>query len=138
MRRQISVALCFCGLVISASLALNGSASGQVRDWPAERPPRSLPARDIKFPPYQIRTLPNGLQVVAVLHHEQPVVSMRMIVRAGAAMDPPAKAGLANIAASLLDQGTPTQSASEVNDAIDFIGGAMGAGAGTDLTFVNL
>ena len=27
---------------------------------------------------------------------------------------------------------------SEMNDAIDFIGGAMGAGAGTDLTFVNM
>ncbi len=27
---------------------------------------------------------------------------------------------------------------SEVNDAIDFIGGAMGVGAGTDLTFVNV
>ena len=39
------------------------------------------PARDIKFPPYEIQTLPNGLQVVAVLHHEQPAVSMRLLIR---------------------------------------------------------
>ena len=106
--------------------------------WPSERPPRPLPARDVKFPPYEIQTLPNGLQVVVVLHHEQPAVSMRLLVRAGSASDPQDKLGLAHLAASLLDQGTTTMSAQEMNDAIDFIGGAMGAGAGTDLTFVNM
>ncbi len=57
-------------------------------NWPTERPPQPLPARDVKFPPYQIRTLPNGLQVIAVSHHEQPAVSVRLIVRAGSAQDP--------------------------------------------------
>jgi len=110
----------------------------QPRQWPTERPPSPLAARDIKFPPYELQTLPNGLQVVAVLHHEQPVVNMRLLIRAGAASDPKNKLGLAHMAASLLDQGTKTKSASELNDEIDFIGGAMGAGAGTDLTFVNM
>ncbi|OLD57244.1 MAG: hypothetical protein AUI64_00855 [Acidobacteria bacterium 13_1_40CM_2_64_6] len=110
----------------------------QTRQWPSERPPSPLAARDIKFPPYELQTLPNGLQVVAVLHHEQPVVNMRLLIRAGASFDPKNKLGLAHMAASLLDQGTKTRSASELNDEIDFIGGAMGAGAGTDLTFVNM
>jgi zinc protease len=105
--------------------------------WPSEGPPRPLAARDVKFPPYHLQTLPNGLQVVAVLHHEQPVVSVRMIIRAGGALDPKDKLGLANLTAALLTQGTTTQSASELNDAIDFIGGLMGAGAGTDLSFIN-
>ena len=110
----------------------------QVRDWPSERPPRSLPARDIKFPPYEIQTLPNGLQVVAVLHHEQPAVSMRMIVGTGSASDPKGKLGLAHLVASLLDQGTTSKSAKQMNDAIDSIGGAMGAGAASDLSYVNM
>ncbi len=42
--------------------------------------------------------------------------------------------GLAKIAADLLDQGTTTKSAEEMNDAIDFIGGAMGAAASPDLS----
>ena len=96
------------------------------------------PLSNLYLSPYEARTLANGLQIVAVLHHEQPVVSMRMIVRAGSALDPRDKVGLANLAASLLDQGTTSRSASEMNDAIDFIGGAMGTGAGTDLTFANL
>src|SRR5262249_28196765 len=44
---------------------------------PPDRPPPPLAAREIKFPPYEIQALPNGLQVVAVVQHEQPAVSMR-------------------------------------------------------------
>jgi zinc protease len=116
----------------------SGIAGAQTRPWPTERPPQPLAAREIKFPPYEIQTLPNGLQVVAVLHHEQPAVTMRLLVRSGTSSDPNDKLGLAHLAASLLDQGTTTKSAEEMNDAVDFIGGAMGAGAGTDLTFVNM
>jgi zinc protease len=126
-------------VLIAAFLCLAATAaSAQTRQWPTERPPSPLAARDIKFPPYELQTLPNGLQVVAVLHHEQPVVNMRLLIRAGAASDPKDKLGLAHMAASLLDQGTKTKSATELNDEIDFLGGAMGAGAGTDLTFVNM
>lgn len=125
-------------LIATGLLAGVLPAAGQDRPWPSERPPRPLPARQASFPPYEIRTLENGLQVVTVMHHEQPVISMRMIVRAGAAQDPRDKAGLAGLAASLLDQGTATRSAKQVNEEIDFMGGALGAGAGTDLTFVNL
>jgi zinc protease len=119
------------------SLCLSG-APVFAQQWPSEGPPRPLAARDVKFPPYQLQTLPNGLQVVAVLHHEQPVVSMRLLVRAGGSSDPKAKLGLARLGASLLDQGTTTVSAQELADAIDFIGGAMGTGAGTDLSYLNM
>jgi zinc protease len=111
-------------------------AEAQAPDWPEERPPRPLPARDVKFPPYQIRTLKNGLQVIAVSHHEQPAVSLRLIVRAGGANDPIDKPGVASLMASLLDQGTTTKSAEQIASTIDSIGGAIGAGSGTDLTFI--
>ena len=126
------------GCVTAAFVLTAAAAFAQARQWPTERPPGPLAAREIKFPPYELQTLPNGLHVVAVLHHEQPVVNIRLLVRAGAASDPKNKLGLAHMAASLLDQGTKTKSASELNDEIDFLGGAMGAGAGTDLTFVNI
>ena len=114
-----------------------GPAAAQVRDWPTEAPPRPLPARAAQFPPYEIRTLPNGMQVVAVLHHEQPAVSIRLLVRAGSAQDAKGKGGVANLTAALLDQGTTTRSAQEIADQIDFIGGDLGTGAGTDLSFAN-
>jgi zinc protease len=123
------------------AFVLPSIASAQTRPWPSETPPRPLPARDIKFPPYELQTLPNGLQVVAVLHHEQPSVTMRLLIRAGTSADPPAKLGLAKMVASLLDQGTAgpkPRTSQEMNDDIDFLGGSMGAGAATDLTFCNL
>jgi zinc protease len=114
------------------------ASSAQTRAWPTERPPQPLPAHDVKFPPYEVQTLPNGLQVVAVAQHEQPAVTMRLLIRAGTASDPKDKLGTAHLLASLLDQGVKNMSAQEMNDAVDFIGGAMGAGAGTDLTFCNM
>jgi len=134
---SVSVSLCLCGVFV---LLVSGAAGAQTRerDWPSEAPPRPLPARDIKFPPYELQTLANGLQVVAVLHHEQPAVTMRLLIRAGTSSDPKGKLGIAHLAASLLDQGTKTKTAEQMNDEIDFIGGAMGAGAATDLTFCNM
>jgi len=41
------------------------------------------------------RTLPNGLQVVVVMHHEQPAVTRRLLVKAGTASDPREQLGLA-------------------------------------------
>ena len=126
-------------LSLFACILLSGSAAyGQGRGWPSEGPPRPLAARDVTFPPYEIRNLPNGLQVVVVMHHEQPAVSVRLLVRAGAAYDPPGKGGLATLAASLLDQGTTSRSAQEIADTIDSIGGGLGTGAGSDLSFINV
>jgi zinc protease len=118
-------------------LGFASRAAAQARDWPSEPPPRPLAAHEVTFPPYEIRTLGNGMRVVAVLHHEQPAVSIRLLVGAGSAQDPKGKGGVANLMASLLDQGTTTRSAQQIADQIDFIGGDVGTGAATDLSFVN-
>jgi len=121
-----------------AVLALPALASAQAKDWPSEKPPQPLPARDVKFPPYEIRTLPNGMQVVVVEHHEQPIVTLRLLIRAGAASDPAKKQGVAVLTSALLDQGTTTRSAADIADTIDSIGGALATGAGTDLSYANV
>jgi zinc protease len=118
-------------------LAVSAPAAAQVKNWPSERAPQPLDEHPVTFPPYAVKTLANGLQVIAVSHHEQPAVSLRLIVRAGAAQDPDGKPGVADLAAALLDQGTPTRSAEQIADAIDSIGGALGTGAGSDLSYIN-
>ncbi len=117
-------------------LVLASRVLAQVPDWPTERPPGPLAAREVKFPPYQFRTLSNGLQVIAVSHHEQPAVSLRLIIRSGAAQDPAKKPGVATLTAALLDQGTTTKNAEQIAQAIDSIGGLMGTGASSDLTSI--
>ena len=126
--------------ILSACALLVGLAHPAVAQdakWPGERPPRALPAHAVRFPSYEFRTLPNGLQVIAVPHHEEPVVSVRLIVRAGPAQDPDDKPGVASLAATLLDQGTTTRSAEQIASAIDSVGGVLSTGAGADLTYIS-
>jgi zinc protease len=140
-RRAFHVVQSSLLVAIAITVASVAVTAGQQRAdalrWPSERPPRPLPAKPVKFPPYEIRTLANGLQVVLVSQDEQPVVSARMLVRAGAAQDPKGKEGLAMLTAALLDQGTTSRSAAQIAEEIDFMGGLLGTGAGTDLSFVN-
>src|SRR4029453_18256710 len=119
-----------------AVLALT-PALAAAQAWPSERPPRPLEPQPVPFAHYELRTLPNGLVVVVVRQTEQPVVSVRMLVRAGSAQDPSDKGGVATMVATLLDQGTTTRSAAEIADTIDYMGGGLGTGAGTDLSYAN-
>jgi zinc protease len=135
-RRRRSVAW----VVAVALCAATGSAPsyGQTVAWPTEAPPLPLPARQVNFPPYEIHTLGNGMRVVTVPHHEEPLVTMRLLVGAGAAQDPEKKGGVADLAAHLLDQGTTTRTAQQIAEQIDLIGGAMGTGSSSDLSFANV
>ncbi len=134
MIRRRAAAVIFILLVLAMAGARTVAA--QVPDWPSERPPRPLAARDVKFPPYAFKTLSNGLQVIAVSHHEQPAVSLRLMIRAGGAQDPADRPGVAALVAALLDQGTTTRSAEQIAHTIDSIGGVIGAGSATEYTFV--
>jgi zinc protease len=107
------------------------------QEWPRESPPPPLARRPVVVPPYVIRTLANGLQVVVVLQHEQPAVSFRLLVRAGTVQEPADRPGVASMVATLLNQGTATKSAQEIATLIDSAGGILGVGAGSELTYVN-
>jgi zinc protease len=126
------------GAAVVLALGCATASAQQPLDWPRESPPPPLPARPVTFPPYELRTLPNGLQVVVVMHHEQPAVNLRLMVGSGAASDPVGKKGVAALAGQLLDQGTASRSATEVAGAIDYVGGLLSVGAGTDLSFANV
>jgi len=136
MSRALRVCVSVCA--VAAASVFVPPASAQVRNWPSESAPRPLKATPVKFPPYEIRTLANGLQVVVVEQHEQPSISLRMLVGAGSAQDVSPRLGVASMVASLLDQGTTTRTAEQIADAVDTIGGAVVTGAGTDVSFASV
>ena len=111
--------------------------AASAQQWPLSSPPRPLAAHKVDFPPYEIKTLANGLKVLVVLHHEQPSVSFRLLVRAGALQEPADKPGVANFMAGLLNQGTKTRSAGQIADAIESAGGMIGSGSGNELAFIS-
>jgi zinc protease len=87
-------------------------------------PPVQAP-REVHFPAFEQKALANGLRVVVIEHHEMPSVTIQVILRAGKAFDPAAKAGLSSATARLLREGTATRSSQQIAQAVDSIGGNL-------------
>ncbi len=79
-------------------------------------------------------TAPNGMTVVVLEQHFLPIVELHALIKAGSSQDPPEKAGIANLVASLLDEGTTSRSSKQLAEQIDFIGGSLSAQASEDFT----
>lgn len=82
--------------------------------------------------------LSNGIPLVAVQTGQVPIATMTVVLPGGSATDPAGKAGLASLAATVADKGTPTRSATEIAARLESLGAAMSAGAGADGVYVSL
>src|SRR4029453_6770938 len=82
--------------------------------------------------------LPNGIVLLVAERPEVPIVAVRVFLSAGSVFDPAAKGGLANLTGSLLTRGTAKRSGAQLDDAIEFVGGSLEAGAGRDGLNVSL
>jgi len=76
----------------------------------------------------------NGITVLVLEQHFLPIIEIHALIKAGSAQDPPDKAGLANLVASLLDEGTTTRTSKQQAEQIDFVGGTLEAKAAEDFT----
>lgn len=76
----------------------------------------------------------NGMTVLFLEQHFLPTVEIHALVKVGSAQDPADKAGLANLTASLLDEGTLTRTSRQIAEQIDFVGGSIEAHASEDYT----
>jgi zinc protease len=77
---------------------------------------------------------PNGMTVLVLEQHFLPIVEVHALIKSGSAQDPSDKAGLANLVASLLDEGTMSRSSKQLAEQIDFVGGALEVKASEDFT----
>ncbi len=80
----------------------------------------------------------NGITVLVLEQHFLPIMEIHALIKAGSAQDPPEKAGLANLVASLLDEGTTTRTSKQLAEQIDFIGGTLEAKASEDFTTASI
>ena len=84
------------------------------------------------------RMLPNGLRVVAVHTSDLPLATALIRFRGGSALDPPGKAGLTAMTASLGSQGAGGRTAAAVAAAIAGLGETYAAHVNVDSTTVRL
>lgn len=95
-------------------------------------PPLPTEPRQVQFPDLQKVVTKNGLEVYVVENHEVPLVSAQLVIKAGTMDDEQ----LAEMTASILGEGTKTRTKAKIDEEIEFVGGSLGAGAGTHDTSV--
>jgi len=86
------------------------------------------------FPRPVKHTLANGLTIWAVEHGAMPVVSACLLLHCGSASDPENHGGLGSLTADLLDEGSGSRSALEVQEALRQIGARFNRHVTADAT----
>jgi zinc protease len=89
-------------------------------------PPEPGARKPVNFPDVETFVAANGLPVYVVQNHEVPTVTAQLVVRCGS-MD---EEFVAPFTAAMLGEGTTTRSKAKIDDAIEFVGGSLGAGGG--------
>lgn len=93
-------------------------------------PPAPSAAKPVAYPAVTSFTLSNGLEVYVVENHEVPLVAMQLGIRAGT-MD---SEHVAEFTALMLAEGTKSRTKAKIDEAIEFVGGSLSAGAGVHTT----
>ncbi len=104
----------------------------------SETPPAPSAPKAVVVPAVQEKKLPNGLTVALVERKSVPLVTIQLLVKNGASAENADKAGLADLTASMLTKGTTTRTATQIAEAIEFLGGSISSGASWNSSFVSV
>src|SRR5262249_48726210 len=96
------------------------------------------PASAFLAPPPRTWKLGNGMAVVLIEMHTAPLVGMLLSVQAGSNADPAGKAGLADLTASMLDEGAGQRGALELAEAIEQLGAQLDCSADLESSSIGL
>ncbi len=102
------------------------------------RLPLSGPEPAFVFPEIRRRRLSNGLDAWTAVHREVPLLSVLVLVRAGASFDPADRPGLAAITGDLLDEGCGDLDALALHEALGRLGAQLDTEVGSDAALVGL
>jgi zinc protease len=98
--------------------------------------PQTFP--DAPFPDFEQATLSNGLRLIVAERSAVPVVRFSLQLDAGYAADQFAAPGVATMTMEMLDEGTATMDALEINDTLLRLGAQLSSGANLDSSVVGL
>jgi zinc protease len=91
-----------------------------------------------KVPEVKRFRLKNGLRVILAESHKLPLVGVEMVVRTGNGANPRDKAGLADLVADMLDEGTATRSATQIAEKIAQLGATLSTNATWDASSLSV
>jgi zinc protease len=108
----------------TVTVALMSTSSVVIAQGTLDRskPPELGPPPRVSLPPIITRVLPNGLKLMIVEQHELPLADFVLLVGSGSTADPAGKAGVANLTAAMLREGTTTRKSLDIADQAAFLG----------------
>ena len=120
-------------LLLLAVLLLPGVSSAQEK----ELPPEGGTPKNFKIPAQNKFELDNGLKTIMVDYGLVPKVTIQLYIGAGSILESADKVGLTNLLASLLEEGTATQSAKDLSVAFAKMGGQLNVTPGTHVSTIS-
>ncbi|MCX6327262.1 MAG: pitrilysin family protein [Bacteroidia bacterium] len=87
---------------------------------------------EVTIPPVWKGALGNGMKVWGIVLRELPLIQYSIVISGGHILDELSKAGLANLTASLMNEGTKNKTPEELEDAIRLLGANISVSAGTE------
>ncbi|HEU5467395.1 MAG TPA: pitrilysin family protein, partial [Gemmatimonadales bacterium] len=117
---------------LAASAATSSLAVAQTPDSFPPHAPSPATLAPVRFPPFTETTLPNGMTLLVVENHSQPMLSLSLSFRAGSIHDPVGKEGLAELTAQILTKGSAKHTGDQIAAMIEGVGGGLSASAGSD------
>ena len=105
---------------------------------PRDEKPAAATAGEFRPPAPESFELANGLPVLLWKRSELPLVSLALVRRPGGALDDAARAGLANLAIHMLDEGAGERDALQFGDALQALGAQFSAGSDHETLTVSL
>ena len=93
-------------------------------------------AADLVVPPlkFQQRTLDNGLQVLSLVDHSSPTVTVQVWYHVGSKDDPQGRSGFAHLFEHLMFKSTKHMPAEQMDKLTEAVGGMNNASTGDDVT----
>jgi zinc protease len=90
------------------------------------------PDPEVKIPPVWQGSLGNGMKLWGIVQKELPLIQYSIVISGGHMLDKLSKPGLANLTASLMNEGTRNKTPEELEDAIRSLGANISVSAGIE------
>jgi len=105
-----------------------------------DRSVKPLPGPDpeVTLPQVWKSSLANGIEIWGIEHNELPLVQYSIILEGGHIAEDISKAGLANLVASMMNEGTKNKTPEELEDAIGLLGASIRVMSDDDNISVNV
>jgi zinc protease len=102
-----------------------------------KKPPSSAAPVVFRAPRPEILKIGSGIPVWVLPQRELPTLAMTVAMTGGGSLPPSSRAGLAQLAVSMMDEGTASRSSAEIALAAEAMGTSLSTGCTWDGTFVS-